>query len=94
MTNSAFPTPSRQYYFVNTTMRWSDAQYWCNLNYEGTLVWFEKESVQIAYDAWVQGASVGNGAYDQYWYVGGAAACNDLAREFAATLVDAQWAPR
>jgi hypothetical protein len=67
MTNSSFPTPSRQYYFVNTTMTWSDAQYYCNINYGGSLVWFERESVQIAYDAWVQGSTVGNGAYDQYW---------------------------
>jgi hypothetical protein len=50
-------------------MAWSDAHYWCNINYGGTLVWFENEAVAIGYDAWVQGSTVGNGDYDDYWWV-------------------------
>jgi hypothetical protein len=61
------PTTARQYYFSNVTMNWYDAQYFCNINYGGSLVWFENEATQIKYDAWVQGSTVGNGAYADYW---------------------------
>lgn len=66
-TLTGVPTLARKYYFVNATMNWYDAQYYCNINYGGTLVWFENEAAQIQYDQWVQGSSVGNGNYDDYW---------------------------
>ena len=66
-TLTGVPTLARKYYFVNTTMNWYDAQYYCHINYGGTLAWFENEATQIKYDQWVQGSSVGNGAYDDYW---------------------------
>ncbi len=66
-TLTGVPTTARRYYFVNATMNWYDAQYYCHINYGATLVWFENEATQIKYDQWVQGSSVGNGAYNDYW---------------------------
>ena len=48
-------------------MSWWDAQYWCQLNLGGTLVWFENEKAQIKYDEWLQSSAVGNGLYNDYW---------------------------
>ena len=66
-TDATLPTPNRKYYFVNISMNWWDAQYWCQVNLGGTLAWFENEKAQIKYDEWLQSSAVGNGLYDDYW---------------------------
>ena len=68
-TLSGTPTPARKYYFSNSTMNWYDAQYHCNINYGGTLVWFENEATHILYDSWLRNTIMANfgGAYGDYW---------------------------